>query len=732
MAPKRPRRPITKSPMSGAFKTPKKSKPAPFIGDSNPIFQQLINQQLETLLPEIVSHVSAQIGNGAHPDGAGGGGSGWCNSAYSMDRENGICIGYSGCAEGQKVKYAASSLVKALTWWNTQVQARGRVVAIGMAWEDFKALMVEEFCPRNEMQKLEEEFWNHAMVGANHAGYTDRFHELAKLVPHLVTPETKRIDKYIRGLVPQIRSMVRAMEPTTLLSAIQKAGALTDEAVRSGVLAMTSEKRKDETEAGKQVGYGTDNKRARNGKGFIAANPVVTTGNNDRRGYAGNAPKCAKCNGYHPGHVACRVCFRCNKPGHFARDYRAVITQATPINSVGAGFNRRACYECGSMDHLRNMCPKLNRTPGQEGNRLTIEGGQGQGYNRNAARGKAFTMNANEARQDLNVVTGTFSLNGHYATTLFDTGADYCFVSTEFARLLNVEPSELRSSIVIEIASGREVEVDKVIRGCTIVLEGSSYSFREWQYTTGTRRERDSKSLKNAKSKELKIGDIPVVREFPGVFPEDLSGLPPIRQVEFRIELIPGAEPVSKSPYRLAPSEMQELAVQLQELQDKGFIRPSHSPWGAHVLFVKKKDGSFRMCIDYRELNKLTVKNQYPLPRIDDLFDQLQGSCLFSKIDLRSGYHQLRVYEEDIPKTAFRTRYGHFEFTVMPFGLTNAPAVFMDLMNRVCKPYLDRVMIVFIDDILIYTKTKEEHECNTPIFTVWMYVKLLVVLFMFP
>ncbi|GJY01418.1 putative reverse transcriptase domain-containing protein [Tanacetum coccineum] len=149
--------------------------------------------------------------------------------------------------------------------------------------------------------------------------------------------------------------------------------------------------------------------------------------------------------------------------------------------------------------------------------------------------------------------------------------------------------------------------------------------------------------------------------------------------------------------------------LQLQELADRGFIQPSTITWGAPVLFVKKKDGSFRMCIDYRELNKLTVKNRYPLPRIDDLFDQLQGSSVYSKIDLRSGYHQLRVRDEDIPKTAFRIRYRHYEFQVMPFGLTNAPVVFMDLMNRVCKPYLDKFVIVFIDDILIYSRNKEEH-----------------------
>ncbi|GJZ00338.1 reverse transcriptase domain-containing protein [Tanacetum coccineum] len=216
----------------------------------------------------------------------------------------------------------------------------------------------------------------------------------------------------------------------------------------------------------------------------------------------------------------------------------------------------------------------------------------------------------------------------------------------------------------------------------------------------------------NAKVDEPRISDIPAVRDFTDVFPEDLSGLPPQRQVEFRIDLVPRATPVAKSPYRLAPSEMQELSGQLQELQDKDFIRPSHSPWGAPVLFVKKKDGSFRICIDYRELNKITIKNHYPLPKIDALFDKLQGVCYFSKINLRSGYHKLHVHEDDIPKTTFQMRHGHFEFTVMPFGLTNAPAVFMDLMDRVCKPYLDKFVIVFIDDILIYSQTKEEHEVH--------------------
>ncbi|CAH9114854.1 unnamed protein product [Cuscuta epithymum] len=216
--------------------------------------------------------------------------------------------------------------------------------------------------------------------------------------------------------------------------------------------------------------------------------------------------------------------------------------------------------------------------------------------------------------------------------------------------------------------------------------------------------------MKEVNTGEPNIDQIAVVNEFPDVFPEEIPGMPPEREVEFSIELMPGTAPISKAPYRMAPKEMQELKEQLEELLEKGYIRPSVSPWGAPVLFVKKKDGSLRLCIDYRELNQATIKNKYPLPRIDDLFDQLKGASTFSKIDLRSGYHQVRISEKDVPKTAFRTRYGHYEFTVMPFGLTNAPAVFMDLMNRVFRPYLDTFVVVFIDDILVYSKTPEDHE----------------------
>jgi hypothetical protein len=212
-----------------------------------------------------------------------------------------------------------------------------------------------------------------------------------------------------------------------------------------------------------------------------------------------------------------------------------------------------------------------------------------------------------------------------------------------------------------------------------------------------------------SKDKVPNMEDHAVLEYFEYVFKE-VPGLPPKRDIDFSINLMPGAAPVSKTPYIMSTPELKELQMQLEELLKKGYICPSVSPWGAPVLFVKKKDGTLRLCIDFRQLNKVTIKNKYPLPRIDDLFDQLKDARIFSKIDLRLGYHQVRIKEEDISKTTFRTRYGHYEFTVVPFGLSNAPVVFMCLMNGVFREYLDKFVIVFLDDILVYSKSEEEHE----------------------
>jgi hypothetical protein len=204
--------------------------------------------------------------------------------------------------------------------------------------------------------------------------------------------------------------------------------------------------------------------------------------------------------------------------------------------------------------------------------------------------------------------------------------------------------------------------------------------------------------------------DIRTISEFPDVFPEELLGMPPDREIEFVIELVPGTAPIFKRPYRMTANQLAELQEQLQELLDKGYILPSASPWGAPIIFVPKKDGTQRMCMDYRSLNEVSIKNKYPLPRIGNLFDQLKGACVFSKIDLRSGYHQLKIRASNIPKTTFITRYGLYEYTVILFGLTNAPAYFIYLMNKVFMEYLDKFVVVFIDDILIFSKNEEEHD----------------------
>ncbi|GJZ45453.1 putative reverse transcriptase domain-containing protein [Tanacetum coccineum] len=400
-------------------------------------------------------------------------------------------------------------------------------------------------------EKLESELRNHAMVGAGHATYTDRFHELARLVPHLVTPENRRIE-------------------------------------RNGSIKKNPEKMGNGGEPSKDRNGSDDNKRTRTGNAF------ATTANHVRREYTGTTPKCTTCNFHHPPETPCRACFNCNRPRHFAKDCREVPRNVNPINAKNP--TARASYECGSTDHIKAACPRLNQAQRPGGNYqnqvMAINGGQGHRNNGNQAR---------------------------------------------------IEPNDLGFSYEIEIGSEQLVEIDKVIKGCKLEIEGHVFDINlipfgsgsfdvvigmDWLSThkveiichekvvriplpdgkvlrvIGERPEEKMRHLRSAKTKEQNQEEIVVVRDYPEVFSDDLSGMPPNREIEFHIELVLRAIPVAKSPYRLAPSEMEELSGQLKELQDKGFIRPSSSPWRAYVLFVKK--GWY----GYIKNHKKTVKNR--------------------------------------------------------------------------------------------------------------------------
>ncbi|GJV77191.1 putative reverse transcriptase domain-containing protein [Tanacetum coccineum] len=461
-----------------------------------------------------------------------------------------------------------------------------------------------------------------------------QFVDLQPMIPGVGTEESAKVERYIGGLLDMIYGSVKASKPQSMQETIEFATEMMDKKMLTAAERQAENKRKFED---------TSRNNQNQQQPFIRNNiaRAYTVGPGDKKPYGGTKPLCT-----------------------------------------------------------RSDCPKLKN--GNQGN----QAGNGNAVARAYAVGSAGT-NPNS-----NVVTGTFLLNNRYASILFDTSVDRSFVSTAFSSLIDIIPTtqdhgydsmgsfDVNDRYGSGLAKYHAVIVcdEKLVRvpfgDEILIFHGDGNNNRRESRLNIISCTKTQKyllkvcpiflahvTMKKAKdkSKEKRLEDVPIVQDFPEVIPEDLPGIPPTRQVEFQIDLMPGAAPVARAPYRLAPSEMKELSDQLKELSDKGFIRPSSSPWGAPVL-------------------------------IDDLFDQLQGSSVYSKINLRSGYHQLRVCDEDILKTAFRTRYKHYEFQVMPFGLTNAPAVFMDLMNRVCKPYLDKFVIVFIDDILIYLKNKQEHE----------------------
>nr|GFA00428.1 putative reverse transcriptase domain-containing protein [Tanacetum cinerariifolium] len=532
----------------------------------------------------------------------------------------------------------------ALTWWNSHMRAIVKDVAYVMPWAVLKRMITSKYCPRGEIQKLESEYWNLRVKGLDLLSYNHRFQELALMYDRMFPEEAAKVERYIGGLPDIIHGNVKASKPQSIQEAIEFATKIMDKKMLTDAECQAEHKRKfDDTSRNNQH---QQHPFKRNNVAW-----AYTAGPGDKKPYGGTKPL--------------------------------------------------------FQGYYKSDCPKLKN--GNQGNRT----GNGN------VVARAYAVKTARTNPNSNVITSTFLLNNRYASILFDTGTDRSFISTAFSSLIDIIPTTLDHGYDVELADGRIIWVNTLIRGCTLNFLNHPFNIDLMPVEMGSfdviigmdglvkyhaviicdenlvRIPFDDKILifhgdgsnnghesrlniisctktqryllkgypifmahvttKGAKdkSKEKRLEDVPIVQDFPEVFPEDFSGIPPTRQVEFQIDLIPGAAP---------------------------------------------------------ELNKLTVNNRYPLPRIDDLFDQLQGSSVYLKIDLRLGYHQLRVREEDILKTAFRTRYGHYEFQVMPFGLTNAPAVFMDLINRVCKPYLDKFVIVFIDDILIYSKNKQEHE----------------------
>ncbi|KAL5540511.1 hypothetical protein UlMin_046259 [Ulmus minor] len=558
--------------------------------------------------------------------------------------------------EREKVLCATYVLKKdARYWWET-VKMRRNVQ--DMTWDDFIAEFNQKYYNRMAMRAQQNEFINIKQGSMSVTEAVRKFDQLARLCPYLVPTEEERVRRMLEMFRPELAVVIDSGDnpPTTVAECV-------DRALRAEYrLAQAKEERnrifearknqKGQTKQGYEMKpnsqaqrtnqYGNNNNKRKgnfggqkNGKGSGSQSkkPNITY------------PTCKKCGKNHPGE--CR-----------------------------SGTN--ACFIC--------------------------------------ANARIFTFSRNDAEAGTsNVVTGQLSVAKMSAYVLFDSGATHSFISNSFADRLNWVRDRMNQSFHVALPSGEVLLSNYWVRHVPIVFSGRElhadlvlikmydydvilgmdflgkynaliecrrrrvifhpYEEQKFEFVGESRKQpkvmissmRAKKLLTSGcmgylativdKSVEAKgnVEDVPIVRDFVDVFPEELPGLPPDREIQFEIELLPGTAPISKAPYRMAPAELKELQAQLQDLLDKRFIRPSHSPWGAPVLFVKKKDGTLRMCIDYRELNKVTIKNRYPLPRIDDLFDQLKGATIFSKIDLRSGYHQLKIKEEDVPKSAFRT-----------------------------------------------------------------------------
>ena len=664
------------------------------------------------------------------------------------------------CTAEEKLECAISLLQEeAYHWWVSVIRTASPE---SVTWKFFLDEFKKQYVGRIYLNNMRREFHN---LKQRHMSVTEiqrEFTRLSKYASEILVSEEERCRKFEDGLNDHIRAHVTGFCHEDFSKIVTCA--LNIERVKK-----EENDRKERRQGKKNPGQSSAHQQqSKKFKGPQGSNqPIVQATDNKSvlpipsvASAQGGASKgqvflhCPHCGRNHKGECwkLTGACLVCGSTEHKVKD----CPRAHSFTAPQTGGNISSVQK----DIKSVALPSVLR-----------QGAQTAGRQDARAPARAYVMKAVEDTDAPDVIIGNFTIFDTIVHALIDPGSTHSYVCTNIPNLGNLPRSETEYDILVTNPLGHSVIVNKVYRDCPIKIQEYEFlgdlielSFREFDVILGMdwlsrhraivdcrmkrvtlRTPNDSEvvfigerpnHLSNVISATVarkmvrkgceaylayvidmvkarpSVSDIPTVSDFPDVFPEELPGLPPQREIEFAIDVVPGVTLASVTPYRMAPLELKELKLQLQELLDKVFIRPSVSPWGAPVLFVKKKDGTLRLCVDYRQLNKLTVKNKYPLPRIDDLFDQLNGASIFSKIDLRSGYHQLKIKDADVHKTTFRTRYGHYEFLVMPFGLTNAPVAFMDLMNRVFRSYVDQFVVVFIDDILVYSQDREIHDTH--------------------
>ena len=601
----------------------------------------------------------------------------------------------------------------AAIWWETHLATLGPE-ARDVSWVEFQRIFRRAYIPDSIIAQMKQDFRSLKQGNKTVQAHLRQFENLSRFAKSDLTTEADRIEAFVNSLSPELQDKLSIVDFPDFRTLVDKA---TQAESKFSALEASRKRKRDALTAAQASAS-----RPRQVQSQPARQPTFQ---------ARQAPR-------QPAYV--------HRPPQQQQQSRPPVTRTASQTSSHGSTAHIDCWNCGQKGHYSSACTQPKKAgPLGQGNVRGAASVTSPPARGNAQHGRVNYVNAEDAQNAADVLLGTFLANSVPAIMLFDSGASHSFISSQFALSHSLAQTELSPPMIIH-APGSDLRAESFCPQIELIIGGHLFLANlilvnsngldvilgmDWltkyqaciecalRTVTLTTSEGErvqimpqicsSHLFALSVEPEEDINRVPIVCNFPDVFPDELPGMPPDRAVEFYIDLIPGTAPIAKAPYRMNPLEYVELKKQLKDLEDKGYIRPSSSPWGCPAMFVDKKDKSQRLVVDYRPLNEVTIKNKYPLPRIDDLFDQLNRAKVFSKIDLRLGYHQIKIRKEDIPKTAFRTRYGSYEYTVMSFGLTNAPSTFMQLMNSIFMEYLDKFIVVFIDDILIFSESHEEH-----------------------